>query len=444
MSCQVLEQLLTLSPQLRCLCRPDVRKHIGHGCELLGLSSLQRSHDLLPGLLAQVLLLLLAPMALALEQELRAADGLQARLCHALDLDPAAVSRSIVGGAVVPPAVGHHFHHDRFALEAELPRSLRRKVDGRQVVSVNADAVHAVRDATHCDPVASVLFLGWCGYRPAIIATQEDCLRLEGRRKVQGDGKVALGGRAVAEVRDATAWLPPDAEAVARTDRLRDLRAQGRRHRLHLQAGIAVVHRHLSALARLIAAAHALVHDLLDREATVHECAELAVLRPDDVRGAERSDGAHLRSLLAAARHVEGDAALALQRVHDLVHDADPHHGPVQAHRLLQRERQLRASDEPAVLGDEPQGGDGFARPAEGNAAGELHVLTEARKVRKGAPARGRARVARCGPRSSCRPGGAAERPGHSGIRDGGAEGPRVHEERTGAARGTAALMSAA
>ena len=105
---------------------------------------------------------------------------------------------------------------------------------------------------------------------------------------------------------------------------------------------------------RRVAGAH-LVGKVLQRIAAPHEHARLAVLRKDLVIGAQRHGRADVDALLAAVRHVEGDAPLPLRVVEDAVHRRQPHHRAVHGrHRRAvarlgwQRRQPVRA--QPAVL----------------------------------------------------------------------------------------------
>jgi len=117
----------------------------------------------------------------------------------------------------------------------------------------------------------------------------------------------------------------------------------------------AVVHGHLTALAEIEVVAVDLVHKVVEREATPQQHASLAILAlidgahpcqislddssrsimqsryrtVDDVLGLERDGRAEMRGGLAVVGHVEGDAALALHVVQDVVHRVERDHALV-------------------------------------------------------------------------------------------------------------------
>jgi hypothetical protein len=65
------------------------------------------------------------------------------------------------------------------------------------------------------------------------------------------------------------------------------------------------VHGHLTALAEIVLVGVALIADVLQREAAIHEHAGLAVLTKDHVVGGERGSTADVRRILAIGGHVE-------------------------------------------------------------------------------------------------------------------------------------------
>jgi hypothetical protein len=115
-------------------------------------------------------------------------------------------------------------------------------------------------------------------------------------------------------------------ERVRRPHGLRHLRPQRTRDCDEVEFAAAVVDRHLPPLAQIVDVAVALVDELLGGEAPPHEHPGFAVLPEDHVGGGERGGAAYVHGLLAVVGHVEGDAALTLRLVQDLVHGVQHAH----------------------------------------------------------------------------------------------------------------------
>mmetsp|Transcript_76443 Transcript_76443/g.137936 ORF Transcript_76443/g.137936 Transcript_76443/m.137936 type:complete len:227 (-) Transcript_76443:16-696(-) len=226
MPVQVLCQLLALADQVWRRRLPDIREHVSHRGELLALSNSQRRHHLLPGKLAQRLILLVVPSTRFLEQQLGATNRFQPRPRHVFHLIGIAIFRCVVRGAVMPTTVSHQFYQHRLSsINARFASFFRRQIHRREVVAIDANRIHAVRDAPCGNAVAGILLL--CRRRdgPAVVAADENGLCLQGRREVQRHSEVALRGCAIPEIGHAAARLSTNPKSIACTNRLRDLRA---------------------------------------------------------------------------------------------------------------------------------------------------------------------------------------------------------------------------
>ena len=118
--------------------------------------------------------------------------------------------------------------HWSLLLNDQLPSMFAGVVDGKDVVAVHTDGVHAVGDATNYDTVSSILIINGGRDGVHVIPAEEHGLASEGGSKVKCSMEVSLTGSSLTEIGHSYAILVLDSVVVASTGGLRDLGAQGR------------------------------------------------------------------------------------------------------------------------------------------------------------------------------------------------------------------------
>ena len=104
---------------------------------------------------------------------------------------------------------------------------------------------------------------------------------------------------------------------------------------LEVQLSTAVVNWHLASASWVSIVAEALIGELLQAEAAVHQSTGLTVLPINHVLRLQGGGAANGAGLLAVVLHVEGDAAVALRLVEHGVHVEEPDHGFVDFQALF-------------------------------------------------------------------------------------------------------------
>mmetsp|Transcript_16470 Transcript_16470/g.28240 ORF Transcript_16470/g.28240 Transcript_16470/m.28240 type:complete len:533 (-) Transcript_16470:376-1974(-) len=250
-----------------------------------------------------------------------------------LHLVGVAISRAVVGGAVMALAVGHGFDHDGGGgFEGKFASLGDGGVDGEDVVAVDADAGHAVSGSSGDDAVSGILIFHGSRNGKPIIPTKENHGHLQRGGKVARRMKIHRRRRPISKVHDRNARIPLgihlllQLELICRSYRLRDLRPQRAAHGLIPQRPTPVMDRHLPSPSQIQIVREALIAELFQGEAPPHEHAGLAVLGEDVIVRAEGRRGPRVDGLLAVMGHVERYPALALGVVEDGVHLAESDH----------------------------------------------------------------------------------------------------------------------
>mmetsp|Transcript_23920 Transcript_23920/g.70165 ORF Transcript_23920/g.70165 Transcript_23920/m.70165 type:complete len:278 (-) Transcript_23920:336-1169(-) len=229
--------------------------------------------------------------------------------------------------------IGHSFDEHWLALgDCQISRSLGGSEDRGEIIAIHADCVHAVAHSSGSNAITAVLLLCRGADGVAIVAAEEDDGDLEGRGEVQSSVEVALASCSFAKVTHHHGRLAVMLLRVGSADGLRKLGGERRGYRLDVQLAGANVHGHLATLAMAQFIREELISNVLDREASPREDAQLPILRDNRVLWSQGRSTPNARRLLPRARHVEGDPPLALAIVEDSVHRLKLTHTPVHIH----------------------------------------------------------------------------------------------------------------
>jgi hypothetical protein len=265
-------------------------------------------------------------------------------LLPALELLLRAVGRGVVRGRVGPDPVGERLDQRGPPAGARALHGLAHRPDHRQeVVAVDLDARHAVAVAARGQVGCGRLDGLGRRDRIAVVADHVDRGHAEHAAEVDGGVEVALRRGSLAQEGQGDLTRAAQLGRVGEPAGVGELRADGAADRGNVPLAVAVVDRHLAAQVRVAAVADELVENHVERHAAPQDRAELAVAQEDRIGVAQAAGGADGRRLLARARHVEAETALALQREEAAV-DVHGAHLPLRCRSARHRVRDSGAS----------------------------------------------------------------------------------------------------
>ena len=269
-----------------------------------------------------------------------------------LSLVAGAVAARIVAGRMRRHAIGEMLDQRRAVIGAgPLRRPAGHRVDGEEIVAVDADAGEAEADRARGE--GRLLAAGDAlarRDRPLVVDEVEDDRRVIDRGEGQGVMEVAFGRGALADPGGGDPAVALVGGRHRPADRLRKLRAEiaGERKEAGLARG--VEDGQLPALQPVEPVAVALAHHVEERPVAGDQEALLAIGREAHVARLERKGRADRDRLLAGAFHIERDLALALHPEHAVVEGAGQHHRPQRPPQRLGLELRVPWPDRLAVI----------------------------------------------------------------------------------------------
>src|SRR5262245_20018621 len=259
----------------------------------------------------------------------------------------APVLRRIVGGGVHAEPIRHALDQRGPVAGARPIDGLARgRVDGEDVVAVHLDAGQPVGERLLGDRARVGLLLQRHRDRPLVVLADEHHRHVPDPGEVHGLVKVALGGRAVAEVGHDDGVVAAVLSGIGQAHRVRQLR----RHRDRDRQVVLVV-RGPSALD----VAGEEEQELFDRPAAPDHRGRLAERRHHPVGLPEGEYAPDLRGFLTFDGRESPDASLALQAHHTLVEAPAQHHRAVERLQLVGRQLRLEGSVEVAFAVEDRQ-----------------------------------------------------------------------------------------
>ena len=293
---------------------------------------------------------LLRPLAERDQMRLEARDRVPERPGTPLFLRP--VTGGIVAGGVRGRPVGHVLDERRTpALPGTLCGPLGDRVDGEEIVAIDADAGNAVARSGLRE--SALLAAGKAlerGDGPLVVDEVQDHRRAVHLRESHRVVEIRLGARALPDPARGDAVLALDGRRHGPADRLRILGGQVAGDREDVAARPVVHDGHLPPLAHVAGVREALTHEV-DQVAAPHDLqALLPVGRKQHVPGRKRHAGRHRHRLLARGLDVKGDAPLALDLLHPVVEQPHEQHVPQTHLQLLGLQVRVPRADRAVIL----------------------------------------------------------------------------------------------
>src|SRR5437867_4306719 len=279
--------------------------------------------------------------------QIRAEAGERVLLLPHRDFRLAPVLGRVVGGRVHAQAIGHALDQGRTVAGAStLDRLARRGVDREDVVAVDLDAGEPVCQRLLRDRARVRLLFQRHRDRLLVVLAHEDDRDVPDAGEVQRLVEVALGGRAVAEVRHHDHVVAAVLRGVGEADGVRKLGRDRDRDRQ-----IALLGSRLAAFE----VAREEEQELLDRPAPPDHRRRLAERRHHPVGRAQAEDASYLRGFLALGGREGPDASLTLEPHHALVQSAAEQHRAIERPQIHVGELGLERGVEVAVAVEDRQ-----------------------------------------------------------------------------------------